>query len=419
MSDFKAALTIDYCTTTEKKTAQLQKLTLSIDAEFVDSCNEWIQKLLQRVYNASAGVVRCKRLLILINPFGGQGKARAMFQAESLPIMDAARCKIDEVVTKYKGHAAEIIENMENLEELYDAIVCCSGDGIPHEVFNGLSRRPDVKKAFTMPVCQLPCGSGSALCVNLVGSKNVSYSSLCVVKGAPQRMDLCSLTQKGKRYMTFLSQTLGMIADCDIGTEHLRWMGEARFTVGILMRVLAKSKYPCEISVRIAHESRNQVRQAYNEHKLRPQSSLPDQEDGLPALKYGTVDDDVPEDWKTIESSSLAIFYVGKMPWMSSDAMFFPAALPRDGYMDMVLVDSKIPLSESLKILTSIEEGKHFDSKHVHYYKVDAYRITPKAKSGFISIDGESFSFDPFQVEIHQGLATVLSHSPSFQAPGV
>ncbi|KAK9345034.1 hypothetical protein V1522DRAFT_408474 [Lipomyces starkeyi] len=47
---------------------------------------------------------------------------------------------------------------MEVLEQNYDPIVCCSGDGIPHEVFNGLSKRTNAAAAFKMPVCQLPCG---------------------------------------------------------------------------------------------------------------------------------------------------------------------------------------------------------------------------------------------------------------------
>ena len=31
-----------------------------------------------------------------------------------------------------------------------------------------------------------------------------------------------------------MSQTVGIIADLDIETEHLRWMGDLRFIVGFL-----------------------------------------------------------------------------------------------------------------------------------------------------------------------------------------
>lgn len=48
------------------------------------------------------------------------------------------------------------------------------------------------------------------------------------------KVDVCSLTQNGKRTLSFMSQVVGLIADLDIGTDHLRWMGEARFTYGFL-----------------------------------------------------------------------------------------------------------------------------------------------------------------------------------------
>ncbi|KAK9366287.1 ATP-NAD kinase-like domain-containing protein [Lipomyces kononenkoae] len=410
-----SVLTIDYCQVKNDKKATLDHVSFLVDAQSERACEDWIDNLLSKAYK---NTIRNKRLLVLINPFGGQGTAMPRYMKYSAPMLAAARCRVDEIETKYKGHALELVENMEGLEHKYDAIVCCSGDGIPHEVFNGLSKRTDVAAGFKVPVCQLPCGSGNALCLNLVGSNDLQFATLSVIKGIPISVDLCSLTQDNKRYITFLSQALGMIADCDLGTENMRWMGESRFTVGLIMRVLSGAKYPCRVSVRISHESRTQIRQVYQEHKNKQQISTSEHSQ-LPELKYGTVRDPVPEDWKTIDSSSLAVFYVGKMPWVSSDALFFPAALPRDGYLDMILIDSSIPKKEIFSILLGVAEGKHFDSKYLHYYKVDAYRIEPKAHSGYISIDGESFNFTPFQVELHPGLGTLLSRTGEFQAPGI
>jgi sphingosine kinase len=48
------------------------------------------------------------------------------------------------------------------------------------------------------------------------------------------KVDLFSFTQDGKRTISFMSQSLGLMADLDIGTEHLRWMGDTRFMVGLL-----------------------------------------------------------------------------------------------------------------------------------------------------------------------------------------
>jgi diacylglycerol kinase family enzyme len=52
--------------------------------------------------------------------------------------------------------------------------------------------------------------------------------------GHPMKVDICSFVQDGKRSMSFMSQALGIMADLDVGTDHLRWMGESRFIYGLL-----------------------------------------------------------------------------------------------------------------------------------------------------------------------------------------
>jgi len=47
-------------------------------------------------------------------------------------------------------------------------------------------------------------------------------------------IDLLSILQGGKRTFSFLSQCVGLMADLDLGTEHLRWMGSTRFVYGFL-----------------------------------------------------------------------------------------------------------------------------------------------------------------------------------------
>lgn len=46
--------------------------------------------------------------------------------------------------------------------------------------------------------------------------------------------DLLSILQNDKRTFSFFSQCVGLMADLDLGTEHLRWMGSARFVYGFL-----------------------------------------------------------------------------------------------------------------------------------------------------------------------------------------
>lgn len=86
--------------------------------------------------------------------------------------------------------------------------------------------------------------------------------------------------------------------------------------------------------------------------------------------------------------------------------------------MDMVTNDANMPALKYLDLMTSVEKGEFFDKPATSYRKVVAYRITPRAKEGYISIDGERVPFEPFQAEIHQGLGTVLSRNGQYESPG-
>ena len=48
------------------------------------------------------------------------------------------------------------------------------------------------------------------------------------------QVDTFSVVQNNKRTVSFMSQALGLMADLDLGTEHLRWMGDVRFMLGFL-----------------------------------------------------------------------------------------------------------------------------------------------------------------------------------------
>jgi hypothetical protein len=47
-------------------------------------------------------------------------------------------------------------------------------------------------------------------------------------------VDLLSILQSGKRSLSFMTQCTGLMADVDLGTEHLRWLGSNRFIYGFL-----------------------------------------------------------------------------------------------------------------------------------------------------------------------------------------
>ena len=351
-------------------------------------------------------------------------------------------------------------------------IASCSGDGLPHEVFNGLARKPNASEALKkVAVVQLPCGTGNAMSWNLNGTGDCSMAALCIVKGLRTPMDLASVTQGNKRTVSFLSQSVGIAAESDLGTDNVRWMGSARFTYGFLVRLLGKTVYPCEIAIKTEIVDKAGCKAHYKaeiakgRHLAGSGSEAESTDDsassgapggGLPKLKYGTVTSPLPSPssgWTPLTAyPTLGNFWCGNMTIMAEATPFFPASLPADGLLDLVTIDGLIGRLKSISSLLAVEKGTFFDMDHVNFQKISAYRIVPKfgrwaeGKSleaprsrvgkvlkvigisggssgnrdgGYISIDGEKIPFEPFQVEVHKGLGTTLSRRGFvYESPG-
>lgn len=384
-------------------------------------------KLLDRAYGKSQ---RQKRIKVLVNPAGGTGNAQKWYTRDIEPILAAARCEIDVERTQYQGHAIDIAEKLNT--DAYDVIAACSGDGLPYEIFNGLGKKKDARRALSnIAVVQFPCGSGNALCLNLNGTDSTSTAAVAVVKGLRTPLDLVSITQGNRRTLSFLSQSFGIVADCDIGTDHLRWMGSARFTYGFLVRVLRRTAYPCDVAVKVEIATKPQIREHYGKalHNPTPHGTVWDNiQDseaeslvGLPPLRYGSINDPLPHDWTLVPYPTLANFWCGNMAFMGPAMNIFPASLPSDGFMDLVTIDGKISRTDAIRSMLAAENDTFFDMPHVHYRKILGYRIVPKGgERGYVSIDGERIPCEPWQAEVHKGLGTVLSRTGHvYEAKGV
>ena len=266
--------------------------------------------------------------------------------------------------------------------------------------------------------------------VSCHGTTNPSHAALNVLKAAEIRIDLMCCTQpsyKDQPRLSFLSQTYGVIAESDVNTEFIRWMGPARFDLGVLLNILQRKKYPCDVYLKYAAKSKNELREHYTYHKNKSQEIVssesavgtkdPDQiTDASFKLKY-LITDDIPDDWEVVDpaiTDNMGIFYTGKMPYMAPDAKFFPAALPNDGTFDLVLTDSRTSLTRMIPILLSLDKGHHVLQPEVVHSKIVAYRLVPKLKQSVISVDGESFPYEPLQVEVLPGICKTLAFDGSY-----
>jgi sphingosine kinase len=74
-----------------------------------------------------------KKLLILVNPASGPGKAKEIFSQRVRPVLAEASVAYDLVVTERRNHGRDITSDAKTLQD-YSGIVIVSGDGLIHEV---------------------------------------------------------------------------------------------------------------------------------------------------------------------------------------------------------------------------------------------------------------------------------------------
>ena len=189
-----------------------------------------------------------RKILVLINPFSGRRLAAANWLI-ARPIMEKAHVELTVIETERANHAYEIVQN-DIKQGDYDGIVTVSGDGLIHEVVNGLFRRNDwLQLMSSINLGFIPGGSANGLVKAVLDYSGEDFSvenaAFVAAKGRSTRMDLTEIEAeyKKEKIYSFLSIFWGVLADCDINSEVLRWMGSTRFTIWGIYRVLCIRHY--------------------------------------------------------------------------------------------------------------------------------------------------------------------------------
>ncbi|KAM7357380.1 sphingosine kinase 2 [Cochliomyia hominivorax] len=194
------------------------------------------------------------RLLILLNPKSGSGKARELFNQQVVPILNEAEVSYDIHVTKHSNYAFDFVRQ-KNIS-IWSCIVAIGGDGLFHEILNGLLKRNDWKKVVNnITLGIVPCGSGNGLARSIAHyfqepyePKPIIGASLSLIGGQSESMDVVEMELNNKITYSFLSIGWGLISDIDIESERLRPLGYQRFTIWTLHRLINLRTYRGRIS---------------------------------------------------------------------------------------------------------------------------------------------------------------------------
>ncbi|KAL4470090.1 hypothetical protein ABPG72_008749 [Tetrahymena utriculariae] len=340
-----------------------------------------------------------KKLLVFINPVGGDGSAQKKWDSVS-HIFEYAGYTCLLVLTKYKDHAYQYVNEIpaEQLLE-YAGIITVSGDGLPHEVVNGLFIRADRDLVCSkVALGVLPGGSGNALINSILHEidepKTIQGAAYLICKGSVKDMDMIHMqTKSNPSIYSFLSLSWAYIADVDLNSEHLRFLARLRFDVMGVYRALFQKKYSG-----ILYTTDEDLQQ-------------------LPDINQPINTDQ--NRWEEVKERSFKYLMIMNVPLITAKDLNAPNAHINDGFMDLQYLESSKGWGQLVKYALTFQSGSHFDKKtqlpaqgqKFTYKKIKAFRLQSVNQQdlGLLSVDGESYSSDVIQGRILPHILKVFS----------
>jgi hypothetical protein len=155
--------------------------------------------------------IQVKKLCVIVNPFGGGGKALGLLQDVVLPIWKERGIEVEVIKTEYAGHPIDIGYEL-NLDN-YDGICVVGGDGTLHELVNGVLMRPDKK---VIPIGVIPGGTGNSFCEG-IGFLSAEIAANKIADG-----DVCWMDSNkvilGEGKVIYSINTIGVGVVGDVGS---------------------------------------------------------------------------------------------------------------------------------------------------------------------------------------------------------
>ncbi|MEW5299419.1 MAG: hypothetical protein WDW36_002437 [Sanguina aurantia] len=381
-------------------------------------------------------------VVIVVNPASGTSRSQLLMSQTVLPMLrDAAGLTVAVHQTSSPGDATAICAGL--ALKGVDLLLFVGGDGTIFEGLQGLLGRPDWQQARLLPIAALPAGSGNGL-AGSTGLWDPVTACFAVTRGRCAPLDIASVLQlPHTRYFIFLSLVFGVMSNLDIGTEHLRWMGEIRFTLGGLKEILSGAMYHAHVTYLPASQPTHERSDGYaaptatTTAASQPSSVTPCAGEGdscggttAAAAAGGLVLSSLSNleallsadassssslhqaGWRSIpRGDTLQLFGLYNTQYVALSVKFSPQARLASGCWELMYTLAQGGLAgrlAGLEVLTKADEGTHILCDFVHTEKVRALLFTPVSSDTWTVLDGEAVPRKPLAVEVHPGLCSVL-----------
>ena len=322
--------------------------------------------------------VNLGKTLIIVNPQAQSGAAaQAAARLQRFLELCMHERAFDVAHTQAPRHACELAAQASG----YRTVLALGGDGVIHEVVNGLMRI-DADRRPTLGVVPVGSGNDFARTIGLTDCSGDDFSHL--LASEPQAIDVMRVdwrrgvgekdgtnprTSESARGTEYVIETfsMGLDAAIGLGTHDLRYStgltGAALYTASGL-RTFGRGY------------------RSFKSH-----ASF----DGGAAAELTTI-----------------TFAIQNGPTYGSGFQICPDADPTDGLLDICYAKGPAPRALAVPVFLSAKNGKHVHSKHIHMQR--ARRIELElAEDGYpIQVDGELLEARSLTIEVEPGALTVL-----------
>ena len=298
--------------------------------------------------------------IFVINPAAGQGK-----------VLDFIRPEIEEVCQKYSLNceihvtekAGEGIEYVRNKAATGEEIrfYACGGDGTLYDVVNGAFGYKNVQVAV------VPLGSGNDF-IRLFGTKEEFLNLDDQVNGVPVEFDVIKCDDE----IAINQCSMGMDAEVCAMQGKIKKLplvtGEGAYYIGCLYAIIRKFKNRFTYSI----------------------------------------------DGGEKKTKDCLFCFCGNSRWYGGGFMAAPLALPEDGLLDFVIVESRVSRPKLLTLLNKYKRGEHLDwdiTEFTRGKKLDIHSDKPAA----VNVDGEiKYVTDTSFEIIEKGITYVVPAKSKF-----
>ncbi|CAF0779218.1 unnamed protein product [Rotaria sordida] len=212
---------------------------------------------------------RPHRLLAFVNPFGGKGRARFVYDKTVLPIFEEANIIVKSIYTQRANEAKDYLIN-EDLNE-YDGVICVGGDGMFSELCQGLLLRTsqeaqlninDPQVNITQPKLRIgiiPAGSTDAIVFGTTGLNDPITSTLQIIVGETLSIDIATIHNE-QGFVRFMAAMLayGFFGDIIHQSDKWRFLGPLRYDVAGFCQFILNRSYDTEVIVTLASSDSSQ-----------------------------------------------------------------------------------------------------------------------------------------------------------------